>query len=72
MKRELTQHDWEKEDWKEYHRKICREAQKKRRALAAEKGLCRICGYKQPIPGKKTCKDCLDRVKKWQRENRNE
>ena len=70
MESDNIQHDWSKEDYKEYRRKICRESQRKRRKKAAEIGLCHICGSKQPIPGKMTCKDCLDRVKNWQKENR--
>lgn len=70
MMRELIRHDWTKEDWSEYRKKINRESQRKRRMIAAKKGLCRMCGSKQPLPGKKTCKDCLDRVKQWQKENR--
>lgn len=70
MESENVRHDWSKEDYGEYRRKIVRESQKKRRKKAMEKGLCPICCIRTPIEGRSTCEICLNRVKTWQNKNR--
>ena len=64
---ENKRHDWSKEDYIEYRRKINREAQRKRRALAKKNGMCSICGNYAPEKGKKTCQYCISRVVEWQK-----
>ena len=50
------------EEYQEYRRKVVRASQKKRRALAKEKGLCSICCLRVPDPGRVTCKECRARI----------
>lgn len=65
MGNELIRHDWNKEDYTEYRRKICRESQRKRRRLAVEKGLCSICATYPAREVKLTCEYCNDRAIAW-------
>lgn len=62
----LVYHDWTKEDYGEYRRKMCRESQRKRRAKARLNGMCSICCKYPAIEGYKTCQDCYSRVRVWQ------
>ena len=69
-KKPLIYHDWSKEDYTEYRRKINREAQRKRRAKARENGYCVICAKNFTEYGYYTCNECLTRVKKCQSKKR--
>lgn len=55
------------EIFKEYRRRIVREAQRKRRAKAREKGLCLICAKHPAMENYSVCEECYARVRKWQR-----
>ncbi len=66
IKKPLIKHDWSKEDYAEYRRKIVRESQRKRREQAKEQGLCQICAKNLPRIGYTTCEQCYIRVLKWQ------
>lgn len=57
------QHDWTKEDRREYRNTLCRESQRKRRKLAKRNGMCSICCSEPARPGRKTCQYCTDRAK---------
>lgn len=63
-------HDWTKEDYAEYRRKLCRESQRKRRAAAREKGYCVICANRPALEGYATCQQCYERVRLWQKEHK--
>ena len=47
---------------REYRAEIVRTAQRKRRALAKENGLCPICCRNIPEAGHKTCKPCRVKI----------
>lgn len=66
-KKPLIKHDWNKEDYIEYRRKLCRESQKKRRQKAKEEGKCVICVRNLAEHGYSTCAECLARIKKSQK-----
>lgn len=57
-------HDWSVEDHEAYRAEIVRTAQRKRRAMAKEKGLCTVCCRNIPEVGYKTCKECRTRISK--------
>ena len=50
------------EEYQEYRRKVVRASQKKRRALAKERGLCSICCLRVPDRGRVTCAECRERI----------
>lgn len=50
------------EEYQEHRRAIVRQSQKKRRALAKEKGLCSICCLRVPERGHVTCAECRERI----------
>lgn len=68
----LIHHDWDKEDYGEYRRKIVRESQRKRRAKARTQGLCLICAKNPAAEGYTACAECYSRVLKWHGRQRNE
>ena len=70
MTGELIRHDWTKEDYGEYRKRIVRESQRRRRAKAKEEGKCSICATYPADPGRKTCRYCYDRVVEWNNKNR--
>lgn len=55
-------HDWTVEDHAAYRAEIVRTAQRKRRQLAKENGLCSICCRNIPEAGHKTCKSCRVKI----------
>ena len=57
-----VKHDWSKEDYGEYRRKMIRESQKKRRMRAKESGLCGVCCKRPVKEGYKTCEMCILRT----------
>lgn len=59
---EKKKHDWKKENYEEYRKKITRECQKRRREKAKAQGKCIICCREQADQGKTTCKSCRNRV----------
>lgn len=61
-----VKHDWSKEDYAEYRRKVVRECQKRRRAKAKAQGMCSICCKRPVVIGYQTCSDCYLRVRIWQ------
>lgn len=65
MGNELIRHDWNKEDYKEYRRRICRESQRRRRTMAVAYGLCSICASYPAREGMLTCENCNDCAKAW-------
>lgn len=52
----------EYENYIDYRRAVVRESQKRRRAKAAEQGLCSICCLNIPDDGYKTCTECRKRI----------
>ena len=64
--RENTRHDWSKEDYAEYRRKLVRECQRRRRERAREEGMCSICAAYPAEYGRKTCQKCFMRAVVWQ------
>lgn len=65
MGNELIRHDWTKEDYREYRKRIVRESQRRRRAKAREKGLCTMCARFPAEQDRMTCNYCYNRVVKW-------
>ena len=58
-------HDWTVEDYEEYRRDIVRRSQAKRRRMAKRDGMCSICCIRQARPGRKTCVECNERAKEY-------
>ena len=54
----------EYESYIDYRRAVVRESQKRRRAKAAEDGMCAICCIRKPEGGHRTCRDCIERIVK--------
>lgn len=54
----------EYENYMDYRRAVVRESQKRRRAKAAEDGMCVICCIRKPERGHRTCRDCIERIVK--------
>ena len=58
------------ESYIDYRRAVVRESQKRRRAKAAEDGLCEICCIRKPEKGYHTCRECIERIKGNQKQAR--
>ena len=50
----------------ELRREVVRRSQAKRRERARKKGLCCICCIRKPDKGYRTCRECIDRVIRYE------